>query len=302
MKHGSLFSGIGGFDLASDWMGWENVFHCEIEKFQRTILNYHFPNSISYEDIKATDFSIHRGAIDILTGGFPCQPFSNAGKRLGKNDERHLWPEMLRAIREIKPRWIVGENVAGLLTWNNGMVFQEVLADLENEGYEVQSFIIPACAVNAPHRRDRVWIVAYSNNSGDSTQEYGNNGEWKKKIEGRQNISFDKFTGLGSEWIDTNSDNKRLQGSELNGTSTESNRSCESRQSASELYKIPHWGNFPTQSPVCGGDDGIPTKLDGITIPKWRSESIKSYGNAVVPQLVYKIFQAIQHIETNGRT
>ncbi|MCH6574357.1 MAG: DNA cytosine methyltransferase [Bacteroidetes bacterium] len=117
MNHGSLFSGIGGFDLAAQWMGWENKFHCEINPFCRKILKYYWPRARTYEDIKQTNFSIWRGSIDILTGGFPCQPYSQAGKRLGKKDDRHLWPEMLRAIREIKPTWVVGENVYGLLNW-----------------------------------------------------------------------------------------------------------------------------------------------------------------------------------------
>ena len=161
MTHGSLFSGIGGFDLAAEWMGWENVFHCEWNPFGQKVLHHYWPNAISYHDITKTDFAIHRGAIEILTGGFPCQPYSMAGKRLGKEDERHLWPEMLRAIREIQPRWIVGENVLGLVNWSDGLVFHEVQTDLEAEGYEVLPFVLPACAVNAPHRRDRVWFVAY---------------------------------------------------------------------------------------------------------------------------------------------
>jgi len=120
MTHGSLFSGIGGFDLAAEWMGWDNVFHCEWNPFGQKVLKHHFPNSISYNDITKTNFSIHEGSIDILTGGFPCQPYSNAGKQLGKSDERHLFPEMLRAIKEIKPRYIVGENVRGLVSWGGG--------------------------------------------------------------------------------------------------------------------------------------------------------------------------------------
>jgi C-5 cytosine-specific DNA methylase len=109
-------------------MGWENVFHCEINEFGQKILKYYWPKAISYADITKTDFSIHRGTIDILTGGFPCQPYSAAGKRLGKEDDRHLWPEMRRAIREIQPTWVVGENVRGLTNWNGGMVFDEVQA------------------------------------------------------------------------------------------------------------------------------------------------------------------------------
>jgi DNA (cytosine-5)-methyltransferase 1 len=162
MTHGSLFSGIGGFDLAAEWMGWENVFHCEWNPFGQKILNYYWPNAKSYTDITKTSFNIHRGSIDILSGGFPCQPYSHAGKRQGKDDERHLWPEMLRAIREIRPRWVVGENVLGLVNWNGGLVFNEVQADLELEGYEVFPYVLPAAAVNAAHRRDRIWFIAHA--------------------------------------------------------------------------------------------------------------------------------------------
>jgi len=160
MRHGSLFSGIGGFDLAAEWMGWENVFHCEWNPFVKNLLHYYWPNADSLDDITKTDFTKYANKIDILTGGFPCQPYSSAGKRLGKEDERHLWPEMLRAIREIGPKYVVGENVFGLLSWNGGVVFDEVHSDLEAEGYEVQAVVIPAAAVNAPHGRDRVWFVA----------------------------------------------------------------------------------------------------------------------------------------------
>ena len=122
MTHGSLFSGIGGFDLAAQWLGWENIFHCEINPFCQIVLKYHFPNSIQHHDITKTDFTIYRGRIDVLTGGFPCQPFSVAGKQLGTEDDRHLWPEMLRVIREVAPEWIVGENVRGLVNWSGGLV------------------------------------------------------------------------------------------------------------------------------------------------------------------------------------
>ena len=165
MNHGSLFSGIGGFDLAAEWMGWNNEFHCEWMPFPRKVLHHYWPNSKSYEDITKTDFSIHRGTIDILTGGFPCQPYSSAGKRLGKEDERHLWPHMLRVISEVKPTYVVGENVRGLTNWNGGMVFEEVCVDLESQGYEVQPILLPACAVGAPHRRDRIWFVATNSDS-----------------------------------------------------------------------------------------------------------------------------------------
>ena len=160
MRHGSLFSGIGGFDLAAEWMGWTNAFHCEWNEFGQKVLKHYWPKAISYADITKIDFRPHRGSIDIISGGFPCQPFSNAGKRKGTDDARHLWPEMCRAIREIKPTYVVGENVRGLLNWSGGLVFDQVCVDLEALGYDVQPFLLPACAVNAPHRRDRIWFVA----------------------------------------------------------------------------------------------------------------------------------------------
>jgi DNA (cytosine-5)-methyltransferase 1 len=169
MKHGSLFSGIGGFDLAAEWMGWENVFHCEIAEFPRKVLKYHFPNAISYDDITKTDFTIYRGAIDILTGSDPCQPHSYAGKRKGMDDERFLWPEMLRAIIEINPRWVVNENVKGSIT--NGVVDRK-FSDLENEGYTCwPTLVLPANAFGAIHKRDRVWMVAYSERLLESREE-----------------------------------------------------------------------------------------------------------------------------------
>tara|TARA_Y100000004_G_C8944342_1_gene425603 strand:+ start:804 stop:1751 length:948 start_codon:yes stop_codon:yes gene_type:complete len=312
MKHGSLFSGIGGFDLASEWMGWENVFHCEWEEFPRKILNYHFPKSISYGDIKKTDFTIHRGQIDILTGGFPCQPYSAAGKRLGKQDERHLFPEMLRAIREIQPRWVVGENVRGIVSWNGGLVFDEVHTDLENEGYEVQSFILPAASVNAPHKRDRVWFVAYANDKGGS----GKLGDISKANGEVPQRNEDAESSNAGQSVTTNTHSRGLEGSKEKGwdsinvkregslgdatNTTDDGRGRGQEQSWGGHGGdwIPtHWDYFPTQPPVCGGDDGIPRELDGITFPKWRKESIKGYGNAIVPQVVYPIFKAIKSYE-----
>ena len=168
MNHGSLFSGIGGFDLAATFVGWKNAFHCEWNEYGQSVLKHHDPKAMTYEDITKTNFTIWRGRIDVLTGGFPCQPYSTAGKRKGTEDERHLWPEMLRAIREIQPRWIVGENVLGIVNWNGGMVFEEVQAQLEAEGYEVFAYVLPAAGVNAPHQRYRTWFVAYSNQYNDS--------------------------------------------------------------------------------------------------------------------------------------
>ena len=181
MNHGSLFSGIGGFDLAATFVGWNNLFHCEWNEYGQSVLKHHDPKAKTYEDITKTDFTIWRGRIDVLTGGFPCQPYSTAGKRKGTEDERHLWPEMLRAIREIRPRWIVGENVLGIINWNGGMVFEEVQAQLEAEGYEVFAYVLPAAGVNAPHQRYRTWFVAYSNQYNDSGRPERNEGKSKEK-------------------------------------------------------------------------------------------------------------------------
>jgi DNA (cytosine-5)-methyltransferase 1 len=287
MKHGSLFSGIGGFDLAAEWCGWENVFHCEWNTFGQKVLKHHFPNSISYNDITKTDFTIHRGAIDIISGGFPCQPYSSAGKRLGKEDERHLWPEMLRAIREIQPSWVVGENVRGLTNWNGGLVFNEVQTELEAEGYEVLPFLLPACAVNAPHRRDRIWFVAYSNGAMFRAKEFrslrSKNGEIKRE---RTQTIYNAIRPNGFEGVITNTDKIGLQSKMENGKFGRKFRFA-------ECDKRNVWDTFPSQSPVCGGDDGLPRELDNITFSKWRNESIKAYGNAIVPQVAYQIFKSI---------
>lgn len=381
MRHGSLFSGIGGFDLAAEWMGWENVFHCEWNEFGQKVLHHYWPNAETFTDITKSDFTKYANKIDILTGGFPCQPYSMAGKRKGKEDERHLWPEMLRAIREIKPKYIVGENVFGLLNWNGGLVFDEVHTDLEFEGYEVQAVVIPAAAVNAPHGRDRVWFVATNTNrsttgsprTSGSVESNGSNGHLFTEQRGKSpqlNNRLHKFSsnvtnsecdglehgnetrnirskettpcGKGSQPTNdiatngggdvTNSNgngfNKCNGNDEINpgegrfdaqrnantgnvdgdvtdtsvgriqghGGRSENGEFQTNEFNTNNRKRQPRmgWENFPTQSPICGGDDGIPAELDGITFSKWRNESIKAYGNAIVPQVAYEIFKAIQ--------
>jgi len=288
MKHGSLFSGIGGFDLASEWMGWENVFHCEWNEFGKKVLHHYWPNAESFDDITKTDFTKYANKIDILTGGFPCQPYSMAGKRQGKEDERHLWPQMLRAIREIKPKYIVGENVFGLLNWNGGMVFDEVHSDLELEGYEVQAVVIPAAAVNAPHGRDRVWFVATNTKFKSTGSDGGTNDEKKGNI--RRGNEGDVFGTLCS---DGNASNTNSTSTQCGNGKTEERWKEQSGRIEPFGFNM-EWQKFPTQSPICGGDDGLPTELDAITFSKWRNESIKAYGNAIVPQVAYQIFKAIQ--------
>ena len=428
LVHASLFSGFGGPDLAARWMGWNNAFHCEINEFCNTILDYHFPESQSYKDVTTTDFTEWRGKVNVLTGGFPCQPFSVAGQRKGADDNRYLWPHMLRVIREVQPDWVIGENVAGILTMvqpgteieveypssllpedypetalEQEFVIETICQDLEREGYSVQPIVIPACAVGAPHRRDRVWFVASRNTPSDAhcrantgkPREYEEAGrkervqEWneiRKSVEPgcvrrivsnancieysscgsgekaeriwSRNDGEQKEWGQQAEWIDglhglqrnaahtlgqrcnngwshwkersirydrerNTTENKperfkrkcractnstvtpytnsiRLQAGVQSAIDESFRRETPYRYAAEPTindWRALHptsWKDFPTQPPVCGGDDGLSYQLDGITFPKWRQESIKGYGNAIVPQVVLTLFEAIE--------
>lgn len=384
LTHGSLFSGIGGPEIAAEIMGWKNVFHCEINPFGRKILDYWFPNSKSYEDITKTDFTEWREKINVLTGGFPCQPFSCAGQRKGAEDDRYLWPEMLRAIREIQPDWVVGENVAGIpsmvqpgsetalgreeslfgevdrkrILHRQEYVVETVCNDLEREGYSVQPVVIPACAVGAPHRRDRVFFIAHRADAGvkgmqrkwednilsgraapdtnshrwrdgknqqvtiaerkgtadigtfreDGTSSYSQcsgSGQIQQEIQSEQSNGH-SFDSNGGEWDAPYSSSEGLSTlrfpTSIEKKKWENEDGC-SVQPAGNVRRASfaeRWKNFPTQSPVCSRDDGISTRLDGIAFSKWRQESIKAYGNAILPQVIYEIFRAINIVE-NGR-
>ena len=259
MTHLGLFEGIGGFSLAARWMGWETLAWCEWNEFGQKVLRYHFPKAEGFGDITKTDFTKYANRIDILTGGFPCQPYSMAGKRLGKADERHLWPEMLRAIREVRPRWIVGENVRGIISWNGGMVFNEVQADLEIEGYETIPFLLSACSKNAPHERGRVWFIAHANKE------------------------FGRFP---------------IQ-SESNGTTTKRERPTkiggenwkQFELASDSIATLTEWANRPASPEFY---DGISTGLD---VEAFFRGSNNAYGNAIVPQVALEIFKAIEKYE-----
>ena len=262
MTHIGLFEGIGGFSEAIQQMGWETIAWCECNGFGQMILPDLYPYAKQHGDITKTDFTIYRGRIDVLTGGFPCQPFSVAGKQLGTEDDRHLWPEMLRVIREVAPEWIVGENVRGLVNWSGGLVFEQVQADLEAEGYEVLPFILPACAVNAHHRRDRVWFVAHLHKvSREQLGERKNETiQWEETKIRRKNRKFFQLV------VDRNIFEKWEFGGQ----------------------------EFISEPPMVSQAHGIPKGLDGITFSKWAELSNEAYGNAVVPPLVLEIFKAIE--------
>jgi DNA (cytosine-5)-methyltransferase 1 len=329
MTHGSLFSGIGGFDLAAEWMGWENKFHCEWNPFGQKVLHHYWPNAEQFIDITKSNFTNYANKIDILTGGFPCQPYSSAGKRLGKEDSRHLWPEMLRVIREVQPRFIVGENVRGLTNWNGGMVFDEVQADLEAISYEVTPFLLPACAVNAPHRRDRIWFVAHTIGSSERANKLRSIRCENGKIKGKRTQTIhNAFGSDGFKRITPNtnsnglnecdSDNEintsearinafsNINESNVNGdtadtTNIRRKNALENGQGERGRFRQSNqrnaWDSFPSVSPICTGDDGLSDRLDNITFSKWRNESIKAGGNAIVPQVALQIFKAIEQYE-----
>jgi DNA (cytosine-5)-methyltransferase 1 len=329
MRHGSLFSGIGGFDLAAQWMGWENVFQVEWDRWCQKVLAKNFPDALRFGDIvefnnklengeiitntfsdgcedrytkarrterqgeqrgvcefeRSGTQSINIGHIDIITGGFPCQPFSHAGKRKGVADERYLWPEMLRTIRILKPSFVVGENVAGLVSMDNGKTLDAILFDLEDEGYQVESFIIPACAIGAWHRRDRIWIVANRKSQFSSTDTFRKSCGQKQR----------KFRGMGSETdvsqgidsIDTRDcviTNPFCGGQPRQGESFDAinTKEAEIRQTTEPGNGCTpdQWSTEPSVGRVA---NGIPNRVDRL----------KGLGNAIVPQIALQLFKAI---------
>ena len=396
MTHASVFSGIGGPEVAATMLGWENLFHCEINPFGRRVLDYWYPNSKSYEDITTTDFSEWRGRVDVLTGGFPCQPFSCAGKRRGSEDDRYLWPHMHRCINEIQPTWFIGENVAGILTMveqghvsevaseatlfgeedyihryehRGTFTLERICRDVEADGYEVFPILIPACAIGAPHRRDRVFIVGHRLRTAENTmcgrrlhrqteiegskRNIGNAGAGDSQricsetsrfhapdttipgTEGVRQTGQDEvyrfanapapdgdrglqvhehmepeladgaeFVGNGWQWDVADTESERSGGLRIEGE-TQGTRmrhvlfgnGCRLRRTPDAIGS--RWRVFPSVAPIHRGNDGLPFDVDDLTISftKWRNESVKAYGNAIVPQVMYEIFLAIEQVK-----
>jgi DNA (cytosine-5)-methyltransferase 1 len=330
MNHIDLFSGIGGFAWAARqvWPDYRNLFFCDNNKFVQAVLRKNFGRDILiYDDIREVNIErfiadtekpgqlrtaqpqddgedCQRGRgydpadthchVDLLTGGFPCQPFSVAGKREGRDDDRHLWPEMFRVIKAFAPRWVIGENVRGLINIENGMAFEQVCLDLESIGYTVQAFVIPAVAVNAPHRRDRVWIIAHAGSVGQTKQEQQTAGS-------EQSDSH----AADTEIIGNSEGNPGNQVARISqGTHTITGRSTGWDQP---------WLEVATR--LCRVDDGLPAGVDRIakgikggyrvrpggnigeyliSKSKHREERLKALGNAIVPQVAMEIMRAIQ--------
>jgi DNA (cytosine-5)-methyltransferase 1 len=288
MTHASLFTGIGGFDLAAQWAGIDNIFQVEIDNFCIKILEKNFPNVKKYLDIKEFDGTEYTGRIDVLTGGFPCQPFSQAGQRKGNKDERALFPQMLRVIREVRPKWIVAENVSGILSIHDGEYFEEISASLENEGYEVQSFIIPASAVNAPHRRDRVWIIANLQNAGTTGRfwKQGNDAEFNKQRTNKQGRCY----GVNGSPDASNAVNSTSARQRKHSGKILLNKESEGfGDNWSESW-------YEVAQRFCELDDGLSQELDKLETPD-RVNRLKGLGNAIVPQIAYIIFMIIKEVE-----
>lgn len=316
MKHGSLFSGIGGFDLAAQWMGWNNIFQVEKDDWCRKVLAKNFLKTEQFADIK--DFTGHEytNQIDVISGGFPCQPFSVAGKRKGKDDDRYLWEEMLRLIATIKPTYVVGENVTGII----GLALDTVLSDLEAQNYTTETFIIPACGKNAWHKRDRVWIVSYSNSIGRQDEQKENekslcDKERHHKIE--EQIWWKQQCGLVKSGSIFSNSKSKFSNERENGNDTEQRKiqlqtggsnsiftdtdgigwenglhgkkqrgeTSKLRNSYSKQYRN-YWEAEP----------GVGRVVDGLSN---RVDRLKGLGNAIVPQVAYEIFSAIEAISRN---
>jgi DNA (cytosine-5)-methyltransferase 1 len=304
MKVLDLFSGIGGFSLGLEWAGMETIAMCEKDKFCRQVLAKHWPDITIHEDIRKLDGREYKNAIDVVCGGFPCQPFSVAGKQLGKEDDRHLWPEMLRVIKESAPAWVIGENVSGFVS----MALDDVCLDLEAEGYEVQSFVIPACAVEAHHKRDRCWIVAYSDENDRRRRGGTFSQERDPRMEHRSRSSRQSLIESDSDMANTHP-SRELQ---PQGSEQEVRRwSGDSREDVadSKSERIQRLWSGREQKPYAYGPALVPLcEGEGLGSSYWKAEPdvdrvvdglpnrvdrIRSLGNAVVPQLVQRIGELV---------
>jgi DNA (cytosine-5)-methyltransferase 1 len=285
LTHGSLFSGIGGFDLAAMWMNWTNVFQVEKDEWCRKILAKNFSQSKQFADIKDFNGNEYKGTIDVISGGFPCQPFSVAGQRKGKDDDRYLWEEMLRVVAEIKPTYVVGENVTGII----GLALDTVLSDLETQGYTTETFIIPACSKNAWHRRDRVWIVAYANSIGwqDEQKENGKslcnrerNNPIKEQGRGQQQCKTGKSSAV---FPDTESigreqpRNTRKRGPRFENSNSNDGRIISNTDNTGcEEQRQPITDGAELFAPKCSSwweaEPGVGRKIDGF--PSWLDRNL----------------------------
>jgi DNA (cytosine-5)-methyltransferase 1 len=290
--HLDLFSGIGGFALAAKWNGYRTVGFCDNEPYAQAVLKKHWPEVPCHKDIREVRGELYAG-VTLLTGGFPCQPFSVAGKQRGKDDNRYLWPEMLRVIQEAKPAWIIGENVAGIVN----LALDQVCADLEGQGYEVEPIIVPACAVDAPHRRDRCWIIAKYMADSISLSERSAHGskEWGC-VRGRKDEDISQRNEMGSNSSDSRENvadtvKQRREGrvhrrKDAERESVDGHAGCGGTTHGQSGEAI--WLAEPNVGRVA---NGIPN----------RTHRLKGLGNAIVPQVASEIIRCINKIMEDNK-
>ena len=329
-----LFSGIGGFALGLESTGYfKTVQFVENETWCQKILNKNFPEVPIHDDVK----TFKGYGADVVVGGFPCQPFSVAGKQKAIQDDRHLWPDMFRVIKETKPTWIIGENVRNIISISEGMVLEQVYLDLESEGYEVQSFIIPASAVNAPHQRYRTWIVAYSEcneHRQEIRRSYKETSKVQKEHRQNDNQSWQSSGTSSIRFSDQRHDDvENTRRSSRRGKSTRNKESIgpgspqqtqwtsdsnKVRGSSERTETVPHtdsqrgclWetdrqnAEDVGQSPRCEvtGNWNFEPNVGRVAngIPN-RVDRLRGLGNAIVPQIAYQIGKAIMEAENDNR-
>lgn len=320
-----LFSGIGGFSLAADKFGIKTIAFVEKEPFCQKVLKKHWNDVPIIDDIRKVKGEDY-GSATIVSGGFPCQPFSVAGKRKGTDDDRYLWDETIRVVAECKPRWFIGENVDGLVNIQNGMVLRQVQDDLEKEGFQVQCLVIPASGVGAWHQRKRIWIIAYSEHNGlyrpkgDATIKSSNQSEEWVSIGDDKNVSdtnsgefhgcmsTSRLCGEKLKGLDSNEEKDRK---EVWGETERCGEQVADRRNVSDSDKqrtqIQIKGKQPsikvsgsteqkswwqTQSKLCGVPDGVSYELHSD-----RTNRIKALGNSIVPQIAEQLFKSIIYAE-----
>lgn len=292
-----LFSGIGGFSYAGEKLvgGYETVAFCEYDKHAQKVLRKHWPDTEIIDDVRelANDADRFRGLVDIVVGGYPCQPFSLAGVRRGDKDDRHLWPEMLRIIQAVRPAWVIGENVAGHIS----MGLDEVLSDLEAEGYQARCFVIPAVAADARHRRDRCWIVAHADSEGEPVSAVD-----EQRLERAENVGNAENIRCGVRqdteregakdqqdksqsgvWGKSVGSDKNVPNASAQGLQGDVGQGQAGAQGQSEGYpaQCRWWQSEPSVGRVANGVPG-------------RVHRLKQLGNSIVPQVAARILYAIR--------
>lgn len=319
MKVLDLFSGIGGFSIGLEKAGFETVAFCEIERYCQEVLRRHWPDTPIYDDVRSlTAEQLRADGIvrpDVIVGGYPCQPFSVAGKQRGAEDDRHLWPEVYRLIKEIRPTWGIFENVAGHIT----MGLDEVLSDLEAEGYAARPFVIPACGVDAPHRRDRVWVVAHANGEGQS--DVPQHEQWVARTatvgdtlrDGRLATEVGAVAGKASDGgtegqgvaVQPSGASGREHSEGLEGNTEQSSDVADTSsqrlqgRAEEQAHRV---GDLQGQSERSGEnradfwavEPNVGRVANGVSN---RSHRIKALGNAVVPQIPEQIGRIIKQLE-----